>query len=134
MDDARTNKKKISMWCKITLFCLIGGLPVALLIYIFVDRIPERDLAREFILNNKEIQNQFGEVISIKYGGDGSYVSFKNGKKEGEYSFTIKGTLTEGVVRVQWHSEGSGIGFRVERIELIEAKKQPVEIWSYDNK
>jgi len=114
---------------KFALFCLVGGLLISLLLHIFIDRIPERKLARRFILNNQEIQEQFGKIISVKYGGNGAYVRGTYGKKEGKYSFTIKGTIKKGVVAVRWHSEGSGIGFRVESIELLENWKQPVIIW-----
>ena len=127
-------KKKISMWSKFAIFCLIGGLPIALLLHVLINRLPERDLARKFILNNEAIEEQFGKVISIKYRGSGSYVSYEFGKREGAYCFIIKGTKKEGVVQVQWYSEGSGIGFGVERIELVENWKQSVTIWSSDSK
>lgn len=127
-------KKKISMWSKFALFCLLGGLPVVLLLHVLINRLPERDLARKFILCNGVIEEQFGKVISIKYRGGGSHVSYEFGKREGAYCFTIKGTMKEGVVRVQWYSEGSGVGFGVERIELLEDWKQAVTIWSSDNK
>jgi len=127
-------KKIISMGPKVAIFCLICGLMAALLIHIFLDRLPERDLARKFILNNEAIEEQFGEVISIKYGGSGARVSYGDGEREGVYSFTIKGTKKEGIVKVRWYSEGSGIGFGVERIELVENWKQSVTIWSSDSK
>ena len=132
MNDGET-KKKISIWSKFALFYLICGLLVALSLHILVNRLPERDMARNFILNNEAIEEQFGKVISIKYGGNGSHVSYRFREREGEYSFTIKGTKKEGVVCVRWQSEGSGIGFGVERIEFLENWKQAVTIWSSDN-
>jgi len=127
-------KKNIPMWLKFALFCIACSLTISFLIYKFIDRIPERNLSHRFLLNNQEIQEQFGNVISVKYGGNGSHVSYKDGRMEGSYSFTIKGTIKEGVVCIQWHSEGSGSGFKVESIELLEAWKQPVIIWSSEEK
>ncbi len=103
---------------------------VAVSIHLFVDKIPERELARNYILTSEDIQLIFGKVLSVAPGDSGASVDYSfTGRVEGFYTFKVKGEVRNGEVRIQWHSKGSGTDFAVETVELLERWKDPVTIW-----
>ncbi len=108
---------------------------VAVSIHIFVDKIPERELARNYILTSEDIHLIFGEVLSVKAGDGGACVSYSiTGRVEGYYSFKVKGEIRNGEVRIAWHSKGAGEDFAVDIVELLEPWKDPIVIWSSENR
>ena len=125
----RKIEKLISKWKWILVIFLACAFFVSFLIFKFVDQLPEKKLAEDFVRNNQKIQNYFGLLEFVSEGDGGSNASYKRDRLEGYYSFRIKGAKKSGEVRISWHSEGSGINFKVDSIELLEPWKSPVLIW-----
>ncbi len=124
------NKKFVSKkWPILLSLFLVCALAMSFLLYKFVIKLPEKELAKNFLSTNDRIMDLFGKPLSVQYGGNGSKVSFRKKKLEGSYSFTIKGAKKTGVVQVKWHSKGSGIDFKADSIEFLEPWKDPVLIW-----
>jgi len=120
----------LSKWGIIIGLGICGCAIVASLLgYWFVDQLPERQLVENYLRGNPTIKNEFGNILSISYGGDGSGVSFRSGGLEGYYSYIVKGEKKSGVVRVSWQSRGKGVDLVVKSIELLEPWKDPVVIW-----
>ncbi len=113
-------------------FCFICAVVVPILSWRFVDQLPERDLARDFVLANQRLQRFFGIIESVSYSREaGGSVAFKQGRREGHYCFKVEGGSLSGTIKVRWHSEGSGVNFTVETVELLEPwKSSPEVIWS----
>jgi len=124
------SERSIYKWKRILLVLLASVVLVPVLIIKFVNRIPEKKLARNFLLQNEVIETLFGPVISMTDGTNGSSVSYSKSILEGYYSFYIEGKKKSGQVVIQWHSKGSGIGFGVDTVEFLEPFKEPVLIWS----
>ncbi len=122
------NNKYFKKWKWFILLFIICGLIVSLSLYIFVDKVPERELAENFVLMNKRIQAEFGEPLSVE-SIISAEVSYKWKRREGEYTFYIKGGKKTGTIRVRWHSKGKGVDFAVKSIELLEPLKVPRVIW-----
>jgi hypothetical protein len=93
----------------------------------------EMDIS-SFLWNNQKIQNYFGLLEFLSDGDGGSSISYKRDKLEGYYSFKVKGAKKSGEVSISWYSEGSGINFKVNSIELHEPWKNPVLIWSSEQR
>jgi hypothetical protein len=110
-------------------------LAVALLIYFYVDRLPEKELAKEFLRTNANMIDYFGEVLSISSGTSGARVSYRFNERErqGYYSFHIKGTTRAGEVVIDWTSEGSGRSFTVDKVYVFARGKGPIVLWAYPN-
>lgn len=125
------SKKLLAKW-KIWLPLFVGcACLTAFLLFKFVDQLPERELARDFLLGNTKVREYFGTLKEVSYDAENAAkVSFGRRRREGIYPFKIKGTKNSGVIRVSWHSEGSGINFTVDMLELLEPWKNPVVIWS----
>lgn len=122
--------KLMSKWKWIVLGFFVCAFAMAFLIFMFVDQLPERGLAEDFLRTNQKIREYFGDIEDVSYNKqDAANVSFGRGKREGMHSFSIKSSKKSGNVRVHWHSEGSGINFTVDSVELIERGKKPTVIW-----
>ncbi|MHC4694592.1 MAG: hypothetical protein ACYS67_17775 [Planctomycetota bacterium] len=132
----KNNKKFALKWFWLLLFIsVVGGVIALLLVHTFLDKLPEKELAKEFLRTNPEIKVYFGEVLSVSSGTAGSRVTYGfDGTRVGYYSFRIGGRKKSGQVVVRWYSEGSGINFKVNSIELHEPGKNPVLIWSSEQR
>ncbi len=112
---------------------VVAAIVTPVLVYKFVYDIPERELARDYILTSQAIESNFGKVLSVKRGRSSDRVSHSiTGRVEGYYTFLVEGEVNAGEIRVRWHSEGSGEDFTVESMELLEPWKDSVTIWSAD--
>ena len=128
-------EKLISKWKWILVLSLACAVFVSFIIFKFVDQLPEKKLAEDFVRNNRKIQNYFGLLEFVSNGDGGSGVRYEfDGTREGYYSFRIGGRKKSGQVVVRWYSEGSGINFKVNSIELHEPWKNPVLIWTSEQR
>lgn len=127
-------EKLIYKWKWILVLFLACAFFVSFMIFKFVDQLPEKKLAEDFVRNNQKIQNYFGLLEFVSDGDGGSSVSYKKDRLEGYYSFRVKGAKKSGEVRISWYSEGSGINFKVNSIELHDPWKNPVLIWSSEQR
>jgi hypothetical protein len=125
------SNKYFRKWKWFILFFVVCALIVSLSNYIFVYKAPERELTKNFVLANRKIQAEFGEPFSIKVMKSAK-ISYKQNKREGTYTFDIKGSKKTGTIRVRWHSRGAGIDFVVDTIELLKPRKNPLLIWSHE--
>lgn len=101
--------------------------------YLFVDRIPEKELARNCILTSQDVRSVFGKVLSVEDVHGPAKVTYSvRGEVRGYHSFDVKGERHTGDVRVRWRSRGDGSDFAVESVELIEGGTEPTVIWSSD--
>jgi hypothetical protein len=124
------NKKELLTNRKAILFFFLCAFIVAILIYLFVQKIPEKNLAKEFLINNQKIIEMFGSVNSISDGTNSSRVFYTSDKTYGFYSFRIAGNKMRGEVLIHWSSKGSGVDFKVDKIEIVEPRKDPLVIWN----
>jgi hypothetical protein len=128
-------EKFISKWKWILVLSLGCAIFVSFMIFKYVDQLPEKKLAEDFVRTNPEIKAYFGEVLSVSSGTAGSRITYEfDGTREGYYSFRIGGRKKSGQVVVRWYSEGSGINFQANSIELHEPWKNPVLIWSSEQR
>lgn len=112
---------------------IIGAVVTPVLLFKFAYNIPEEELARDYILASQVIQSRFGKVLLVKRGVSGAKVSYSyTGRVEGFYTFSVKGEINAGEIRIRWHSKGSGEGFTVESMELLEPWEDSVTLWSSD--
>jgi len=122
------NNKYFKKWKWFILLFIICAIIVSLLNYIFVHKAPEKELVKNFVLANTNIQSEFGEPLSIE-SIRSAKISYKQNKHEGNYAFNIKGSKKSGAIRIRWQSKGEGADFTVDSIELIENWKDPVVLW-----
>jgi len=137
MTKNRNKKFALKWFWLILIISVVAGVVALLLVHTFLDKLPEKELVKEFLRTNPEIKAYFGEVLSVSSGTAGSRVTYEfdgTGAREGYYSFRIGGRNKSGQVVVRWYSEGSGINFKVNSIELREPRKNRVLIWSSEQR
>jgi len=81
-----------------------------IMVNVFIYDTEEVEQCKNFLADNRNIKNFFGDVTSIKYRFVGSGKQ-KNTRKgvSGYYSFKICGDKHKGVVKVKWREENSQV-------------------------
>jgi hypothetical protein len=115
-------------WIFLGLVCIGFGVVIAALVSKLIENRPEQGMAQTFLLSNQEVAERFGVPITATYTSEGSSVEYHPGKMAGKYRFEIGGSISSGVLRVQWTSDGEH-GFRVETIDLLNPPEVPERIW-----
>ena len=113
--------KKIQKWLIVIFLLIAMSCAFGYLLYRLIYRLPETKLARDFLFENKSVLEEFGTPKEIRFSSKYEQrVSWLKNGPVGEYTFVVKGSQKEGLVRIHWHSQGSGTGFKVDGIEILE--------------
>jgi hypothetical protein len=126
-----TDSKRVWKWIWPLLFISVPcGVTALVLVHVFLDTLPEKDLAKDFLRENPRAIAFFGEVLSVSRGNAGSRVTSQlDGRREGHYCFWVEGTKRSGEVFVYWTSKGSGSDFKVNKVEFYQRGKGHITIW-----
>jgi len=117
------------------IICLIAaiiGISGAIVASFVIDRRPEWELAKTFLLSSEIISDRFGEPLTISDSSESAKVSFPTkGGIEGRFRFIVRGSKESGKLDVFWHNETeSDDGFQVVLIELLKKSgAKPDILW-----
>lgn len=110
---------------------VVLGVAAGIVAEFTLNRRPEPELARSFLLSQKEIVEEFGRPLSVSFKREGQRVSFSiySRRVEGACRFNVRGSKRSGTVTVLWRNERSGDGFTVTKVEVLRRGEKPEVIW-----
>jgi hypothetical protein len=91
---------------------------------------PEAKLSKDFILSNTSIKKYFGDIRSVSLSNEeSSNEDIGPEGRNGELYFYIAGDKKTGTALVRWKSKGSGVGFKVQSLEVVTEDHKFLPIW-----
>jgi hypothetical protein len=65
----------------------------------------EAEFCKNFLLNNKAVNEHFGQIKSIKLVRGGGLSWSSSGERDGTCHFRVKGTMLKNVIKVRWEEK-----------------------------
>jgi hypothetical protein len=97
---------------------LVGACIMGLLQFLFIERVPEKEMVMELLQHNNVVQEYFGSIEKISYDStQGASISSSiGGVKEGYFFYQVEGVKKKGVVKVDWQKN------KTEELRITEIK------------
>ncbi len=99
------SKTRIILFIVFILLVLVGFLFLLFATKFFQEE--EAEFCKNFLLNNKAVNDHFGQIKSIKLVRGGGLSWSSSGERNGTCHYRVKGTMSKNIIKVRWEEKNN---------------------------